>query len=118
LVSNFARFLSYLIAALQTLDPSIRRPALALLRTPQSPPLERVLVLLTNDLVSRSTADFALVLDDYHVITAGAIHQALTFLVEHLPPQFAASIVAELLHIPWVSVILTPKGITLTKGAG
>src|SRR5207247_5446251 len=24
-------------------------------------------------------------------------------------PQFAASIVAELLHIPWVSVILTPS---------
>src|SRR2546421_9501859 len=72
------RFLSYLIAALQTLDPSIGGPALALLRTPQSPPLETVLVLLTNDLVSRRAADFALVLDDYHVITAEAVHLALT----------------------------------------
>src|SRR6266851_6650318 len=81
------RFLSYVIAALQTLDPSIGGPALALLHTPQPAPLETVLVLLTNDLVSRRAADFALVLDDYHVITAGAIHQALTFLVDHLPPQ-------------------------------
>ncbi len=81
------RFLSYVIAALQTLDPSIGASALALLRTPQPAPLETVLVLLTNDLVSRTAADFALVLDDYHVITAEAIHRALTSLVEHLPPH-------------------------------
>jgi LuxR family maltose regulon positive regulatory protein len=81
------RFLSYVIAALQTLDPSIGGPVLALLHTPQPAPLETMLVLLTNDLVSRRAADFALVLDDYHVITAGAIHQALTFLVDHLPPH-------------------------------
>src|SRR5204863_9079392 len=29
--------------------------------------------------------DFALVLDDYHVISAEAIHRALLFLLEHLP---------------------------------
>src|SRR6266568_4655260 len=81
------RFLSYVIAALQTLDPSIGGHALALLHTPQPAPLETVLVLLTNDLVSRRAADFALVLDDYHVITARVIHQALTFLVDHLPPH-------------------------------
>ncbi len=28
-----------------------------------------------------------LVLDDYHLIEAQAIHDALTFLLEHLPPQ-------------------------------
>jgi LuxR family maltose regulon positive regulatory protein len=30
---------------------------------------------------------FALVLDDYHLITAQTIHDALTFLLDHLPPQ-------------------------------
>src|SRR2546429_8875490 len=31
--------------------------------------------------------NFVLVLDDYHVIDAKAVDQALTYLVEHLPPQ-------------------------------
>lgn len=31
--------------------------------------------------------DIALVLDDYHVITAPAIHQAVALFLEYLPPQ-------------------------------
>ena len=31
--------------------------------------------------------DFALILDDYHVIDAELVHDAVTFLVDHLPPQ-------------------------------
>jgi LuxR family maltose regulon positive regulatory protein len=48
-----------------------------------------VLTLLTNDVGSHGHdgGDFALVLDDYHVIDAKAVDQALTFLLEHLPPQ-------------------------------
>ncbi len=81
------RFLSYVIATLQTLDPSIGVTALSLLRTPQPAPPETVLARLVNDLMTREAADFALVLDDYHVITAEAIHRLLISLVEHLPPQ-------------------------------
>jgi LuxR family maltose regulon positive regulatory protein len=81
------RFLSYLIAALQTLDPSLGVAALELLRTPQPAPPQIVLAQLANDLVTREAVDFALVLDDYHVVTAEAIHRMLIFLVEHLPPQ-------------------------------
>jgi LuxR family transcriptional regulator, maltose regulon positive regulatory protein len=81
------RFLSYLIAALQTLDAQIGTTALALLRTPQPPSPEAVLAVLTNDLVSREAGDVALVLDDYHVITADPIQRGMTFLLEHLPPQ-------------------------------
>jgi len=81
------RFLSYLIAALQTLDAQIGTTALALLRTPQPPPPETVLAVLTNGLVERGGGDVALVLDDYHVITAESIQRGMTFLLEHLPPQ-------------------------------
>ncbi len=80
------RFLSYMIAALQTLDPGIGTTALALLQSPQPAPLEAVLAALTNDLVSRE-GDFALVLDDYHVIIAESIQRGMIFLLEHLPPQ-------------------------------
>jgi LuxR family transcriptional regulator, maltose regulon positive regulatory protein len=51
-----------------------------------SPP-ERVLALLANEIVESSTGDFALVLDDYHIITAEPIHRALMFLLDHLPSQ-------------------------------
>ncbi len=83
------RFLSYLIAALQTLDPHLGAVALTLLQMPQPAAVETVLTLLTNDVGSygRDGGDFVLVLDDYHVIDAKPIDQALTFLVEHLPPQ-------------------------------
>ncbi len=80
------RFLSYVIAALQTLDAQIGTTALAMLHTPQPPSPETVLAVLTNDLVERGGGDFALVLDDYHIITADPIHRGMTFLLEHLPP--------------------------------
>jgi LuxR family maltose regulon positive regulatory protein len=81
------RFLMYLIAALQTLNPHLGAPARALLGPPQPAELETVLTLLANDLIRWQGEDFALVLDDYHVMTAEPIHRALTYLVEHLPPQ-------------------------------
>ena len=37
--------------------------------------------------MSPSPAAIVLVLDDYHLIEAQPIHEALTFLLEHLPPQ-------------------------------
>lgn len=84
------RFLSYLIAALQTLNPQLGVSARSLLFSPQftsSVPLETILTVLTNDLAQRETRDIILVLDDYHVLTAKPIQQAMTFLVEHCPPQ-------------------------------
>ena len=81
------RFLSYLIAALQTLDVQIGTTVLALLRTPQPPSPEAVLAVLVSELTSRGAGEFALVLDDYHVITAESIQRGMTFLLEHLPTQ-------------------------------
>lgn len=81
------RFLFYLLAALQTLDPRLGAHAHALLELPQPAAPAAVLASLTNDLLSWQGEDFVLVLDDYHVITAEPIHSALTHLVEHLPPR-------------------------------
>ena len=72
---------------MQTLDTQVGTTALALLHTPQPPSPEAVLAVLTNDLVERGGGDFALVLDDYHVITAEPIQRGMTFLLDHLPPQ-------------------------------
>jgi LuxR family maltose regulon positive regulatory protein len=81
------RFLSYLIVALQTLDAQFGITSLALLRTPQPPSPEAVLAVLVSEVTNSSVADFALVLDDYHVVNADAIQRGMTFLLEHLPPQ-------------------------------
>ena len=56
------------------------------LHSPQPPPPEAILTTLLNDLTTLSD-QFVLVLDDYHVLDAKPIDQALTYLVEHLPPQ-------------------------------
>ena len=45
-----------------------------------------ILTTLLNDITAISD-NFILVLDDYHVIDSRSVDQALTFLVEHLPPH-------------------------------
>lgn len=80
------RFLTYLIAALQTISSGLGEGLLALLRTPQPPPAESILTALLNE-IGPQPDHFTLVLDDYHVIDAKSINDALAFLVDHLPPQ-------------------------------
>src|SRR5205823_5177389 len=50
------------------------------------PPTEVMLTALLNDLTTIRDP-FVLVLDDYHEIEARLVDQALTYLVEHLPPH-------------------------------
>jgi len=84
--NDSTRFLTYLIAALSRLKPGLGETTLALLYSPQRPSPQVILTGLINDL-SESDAPFALVLDDYHVITAQPVHEALTFLLDHMPQQ-------------------------------
>ncbi len=83
-----AGFLIYLVAALQTAAPGIGAGMLAGLRAHRSQPpnIEGLMSGLLNELASRAEP-LILALDDFHVIEAPALSQALTFLVEHLPPQ-------------------------------
>src|ERR687886_1264780 len=81
-----ARFLTYLVAALQTIAPIVGAGVVGVLQSPQPPPTESLLTALLNDITTLPD-HFVLVLDDYHVIDAQAVDQALTFLLEHLPPR-------------------------------
>ena len=80
------RFLTYLVAALQTIAPNIGEGVLGVLQSPQPPPTESILTALLNE-ITTIPDNFVLVLDDYHVIDAKPVDDALTFLLEHLPPQ-------------------------------
>jgi LuxR family transcriptional regulator, maltose regulon positive regulatory protein len=87
-----ARFLAYLVAALQTIAPTIGEGVLDMLQSPQPPPTESILTALLNEITTLPD-HFVLVLDDYDVIDAQAVDMALTYLVEHLPPQMHLVIV-------------------------
>jgi len=80
------RFWTYVIAALNTVHPGVGETSLALLYSSSLPPIEVVLTSLLNAL-TQLQAEIVLVLDDYHLIEAQPIHVALTYLVEHLPPN-------------------------------
>jgi LuxR family maltose regulon positive regulatory protein len=86
------RFWTYVIAALDTLTPGVGASATALLQSPQPPPIETVLATLLNALSTQPPEKMrerpdVLVLDDYHMIAARPIHQALTTLIDYLPPH-------------------------------
>src|SRR6266699_6180860 len=80
------RFLTYLVAALQTIAATIGEGVVGVLQSPQPPPTEAILTALLNDITTIKD-QFVLVFDDYHVIEAKAVDHALTFLLEHLPPH-------------------------------
>jgi LuxR family maltose regulon positive regulatory protein len=84
--SDPTRFLTYLIAALRKIAPDIGEGVLGALQSPQPPPIEAILTTLLNE-ITTIPDNFILVLDDYHVIDAKPVDDALAFLVEHLPPQ-------------------------------
>lgn len=88
-----ARFLTGLITALGTLNPKIGDAARAALKSPRPPPPQATLATLVNDLKALPVT-CALILDDYHVITAEPVHESLTFLLDHLPPQLRLVILA------------------------
>ena len=80
------RFLTYFVAALQTIAANVGDGVLGVLHSPQPPPTEAILTTLINEITTIQD-NFILVLDDYHAIDATAVDQTLAFLLEHLPPQ-------------------------------
>jgi len=82
--NEVVRFLTYLIAALESLQSGIGLDAQSLLRAPQPAPPQLVLTHLIHDLESLQTP-FVLVLDDYQSITAQVIHDTISFFLDHLP---------------------------------
>lgn len=81
-----ARFLSYLIAALQNAQDGLGEDTSTLMQGAQNPIDDSILSVLVNE-ISGVPHDFVLVLEDYHVIELREIHQMVVFLLEHMPPH-------------------------------
>jgi len=82
--NDLPRFLRYMTAALQTVEPGLGAAALPMLQAAQSPSIERLLTSLINDLADLPHK-CVLVLDDYHVARSTQVHEVLTFMLEHQP---------------------------------
>lgn len=79
-------FWNHVIAALRTVVPGICERPLALLRAPGTEAVREMLPLLINEIASLREP-IVLVLDDYHLVEDPAIHEELSYLIEHLPAQ-------------------------------
>ena len=84
--ADLARFLAYLVAALQTVKADLGAGVLGALQSPQPPPTESILTALLNEVIT-ILDNFVLVLDDYHLVDSRPVDDALTLLIERQPPQ-------------------------------
>ena len=85
--NDIERFLLYVAVTLDTLKRGVSDSVLPLLQMNQLPATTTILTSLINELTETLQTPYILVLDDYHVITSPAVHEALIFLVENIPPQ-------------------------------
>ncbi len=102
-----ARFWAYLVAALQTVEPGVGTSALVAL---QSAPTEVDVALanLLHDLAAIGDV-LVLVVDDYHVIETTELHQAMLFLLDHLPAAVRL-VIASRADPPWPLGRLRARG--------
>jgi LuxR family maltose regulon positive regulatory protein len=83
--NDAALFWTYVVTAIGGAVEDVGGAALGLLDS--SPPAtEAALAALLNDL-GGLTRDLLLVLDDYHLVEAADVHEEMTFLLAHQPPQ-------------------------------
>ena len=108
--NDFVRFTRYLIAALQGQHPKVGQSILQQFEIAQLPNLEGLLTALVNELAALPVhTPCVVVLDDYHLIQAQAVHDAIAFLVEHCPPQ---------LHLVLITRADPPLPLSRWRGRG
>jgi len=81
--NDLIRFLSYLTAALEKVQPGMGAETQALIRSFESMHPNTPLSMLVNDM-HQLDQSILLVLDDYQFISNPAIHDGITFLLEHM----------------------------------
>jgi LuxR family maltose regulon positive regulatory protein len=81
-----ACFISYLVAAMQTVKSGIGLSLQDILQSPQALQIENILILLINEM-STIKENFLVVLDDYHAVESPQVDQTLDFLIDHQPPK-------------------------------
>lgn len=81
------RWLSYIVEAIRMVESSIGRGLVALLEAQPEHAAPVVLADLVNELKTHGRSLY-LILDDYHLVTERAIHDAIGFLIDYAPANF------------------------------
>src|SRR5215471_16887567 len=87
--SDPARFWRYVVAAVDQARPGLAG------RVGTAPPgsAEGLVTALINELAAGPGPDeVLLVLDDYHLVDSGPVHESVAFLLEHLPPGLRVAV--------------------------
>src|SRR6266540_2680886 len=79
-------FWRYTIAAVDRVHKGIGEHTLSLFNALAQPTSNAVVTALVNELAALPD-ELVLILDNYHLIESQAVHDSLTFLLEHLPPR-------------------------------
>jgi LuxR family maltose regulon positive regulatory protein len=103
-----ARFLAYLVAAVQAIEATFGVEILTLLQTPQSAKIDVLLPMLINQL-DEIAGPFALALDDYHLVSSAEIHRSMAFLLDH-QPQAMHVVIATRVDPPLPTTQLRARG--------
>jgi LuxR family maltose regulon positive regulatory protein len=82
--NDLAQFQRYFLAAIQNIDPAVGALIPEMLQPSQPLPGAAAWTALVNDLAA-SQKEFVLILDDYHEVEAQAVHDALEYIIEHMP---------------------------------
>ena len=89
---DLARFLIYFVAAVRTIHPEFGTQLSGALRSPQLPPIRSLLAPALNELAALDGA-FTIVLDDYHLANTVLVNDAVSILLDLLPPNLHLVIV-------------------------
>ena len=89
---DLARFLAYFVAAVRAVLPDFGSRLSGALLSPQLPPVRALLAHTLNE-IAAADEPFTLVLDDYHLAATERVNEAVSFMVEYLPPRLHLVIV-------------------------
>jgi LuxR family transcriptional regulator, maltose regulon positive regulatory protein len=84
--NDFHDFFRYLLAGWEGTQPDVRTSSLGLLLSGMMPEKDAVLSAFIN-FANMVSGHLVFILDDYHLIEDKTIHEALAFLLDHLPPE-------------------------------
>src|SRR4051812_22919297 len=106
--NDLITFVSYVLAAIRTIAPTVTFQTHSLLQAVPPPPLNLLATSLSNDL-EQINNDFLLVFDDYHVITDPQIDAIVSQLILH-PARAMHLAVATRTEPAWPLVTLQTRG--------
>jgi LuxR family maltose regulon positive regulatory protein len=106
--NDVVRFLAYIVLTFQGIKDNFGSAIMELVQSTQRPSVETILTALINEAVELPDP-LVLVLDDYHVIHEKPVHDAITYFIDHMPPNIQV-VLSTRSDPPWPMARLRARG--------